>query len=604
MLGKYVLLATFLIYLIACSPTSLKHEKSKEPQAMDYYNIGHDFYKRKMINRAISKFKLVLTLNNDRKASAYSYSGLGLIYKEKEQYTTALNYLQQALKLSNNHIPTHKNIADIYFIQKNYSEAIKHYKQVIALDPTNSYVSYFSHFQLGRVYFKQSRFDLAIVEYKAALLIYPNDCPILFNLGLAHKEKKNKKEAISYFETYLLYASSDPTQTNRITDAEQLLAEIKHMQSSSNHMVTAKKLELDKKTKQIKAKFQNSTPDKKSKEEKTKNQHSPPKTKNHYLAGLTKMEQKEWSSAINEFKLVSNSVPNYKPAQENIAKAYFNLAMEYVESRDLTKAELSLNEALKHSSNKKRKIEISGIYYTLGIKQVEKNQEKAEKLFRKAMKLNPQLADSVNVKIGNIYYQKGVKHKEKNQNLAENLLKQSKVLNPLLASSANARIAEIYVSQSWNEYLKEGFTANIQKKMQKALILDSTSYDVHLTFGKIFFHKRDYEEALKHLENALKYNLNDDAEVYYRLGRVHHVLLKFPQKINSLYSEAIKRNSLLIGAYYWRGHYYFFNKNDKVEAKNDFEKLIAVTKSLEVKQKLSEEEIKYQTKALGFLRNK
>jgi tetratricopeptide (TPR) repeat protein len=82
---------------------------------------------------------------------------------------------------------------------KNYDEAIKCYKEAIALDP--GFAS--AHYNLGVIYGKKGMLDESIVAYKTALDINPDYYMARNDLGSAYMQKGMLDEAISELQKVL-----------------------------------------------------------------------------------------------------------------------------------------------------------------------------------------------------------------------------------------------------------------------------------------------------------------------------------------------------------------------------------------------------------------
>lgn len=85
-----------------------------------------------------------------------------------------------------------KDSADQAYINKQFTEAIQAYEQILAQE----YVSAELHYNLGNAYYKMGNLSASILNYERALKLAPNDEDIQFNLRLANLSVKDNVEEI------------------------------------------------------------------------------------------------------------------------------------------------------------------------------------------------------------------------------------------------------------------------------------------------------------------------------------------------------------------------------------------------------------------------
>ena len=97
----------------------------------------------------------------------------------------------------------HDNLGFVYYQQGQFTKAIHHYQQAIAIQPTRLRAL----FNIGLIYSQARRYDEAVVYFKNALSQYPNHVESHFNLGLTYQKTQRYEQAIGH---YLSVLSLDP----------------------------------------------------------------------------------------------------------------------------------------------------------------------------------------------------------------------------------------------------------------------------------------------------------------------------------------------------------------------------------------------------------
>lgn len=92
----------------------------------DLRNQVSGLIKQQKYNEAIPKLNTII---NDGKASALDYNSIGFCYILTKQYAKALKFLQEGEKLDNTELLIKLNLAHVYLVSDNYSDAKAIYKK-------------------------------------------------------------------------------------------------------------------------------------------------------------------------------------------------------------------------------------------------------------------------------------------------------------------------------------------------------------------------------------------------------------------------------------------------------------------------------------------
>lgn len=128
-----------------------------------------------------------------------SYEFYGLIansYFNEKNYEDAIKYYNKSIEANKNYISSYCNIAEIYSLKKDFDKAEKHYKKAIEISP--EYV--FPYYKIGNLYFIKQEYETAIKWYKKALEIEPNEAIVNYYIGITYKKLNMQKEAVEHLK--------------------------------------------------------------------------------------------------------------------------------------------------------------------------------------------------------------------------------------------------------------------------------------------------------------------------------------------------------------------------------------------------------------------
>ena len=120
---------------ISCAPYSLPEKKtySQKDDPYAHYLEGLEAYRAEDYTLALEKVNQALKLNNNL---AQFYQLKGNIYRRLFDYDQALLAYQNALKKRSNFTDVHETMGDIYQELGQYDEAVRAFKRVTVLDPS------------------------------------------------------------------------------------------------------------------------------------------------------------------------------------------------------------------------------------------------------------------------------------------------------------------------------------------------------------------------------------------------------------------------------------------------------------------------------------
>lgn len=149
-----------------------------------HLRLGIDYIKLNKIPEAIEEFKLTTSLEPDFVEAKII---LAMLYTCVNEFQEAAKIYEELLKKASQKDPKNIEILDslgqIYYQEKNIDEAIRTYKLILEISPTERY-----HYILGSLYENKKSVKEAEEEFKKALKIFPDYPDALNSLGYLYAE--------------------------------------------------------------------------------------------------------------------------------------------------------------------------------------------------------------------------------------------------------------------------------------------------------------------------------------------------------------------------------------------------------------------------------
>jgi len=157
-----------------------------------------ELFKNKEWEKAIDSFSRILEKETD---NAGLYNNLALSYYHAGEIQQAEKFFLKALGIDPKLVEVYINLADLYFTQRNFADAIGLLQVGTAELPENLVLKHF----LARVYMEDAQIDLAIDELDKILEIQPENYDAYYDLGRIYFELGSYDLAIENFENVLQY---------------------------------------------------------------------------------------------------------------------------------------------------------------------------------------------------------------------------------------------------------------------------------------------------------------------------------------------------------------------------------------------------------------
>ncbi len=133
---------------------------------------------------------LLEPLKGDKKnTSALFFNELGVAYREKGKLPEAVYSYQRALSLDPENPVVMKNLADVFYLQKEYSKAAEQCQKALRSNPR----FHQAHSTLGLAYFRLGKYQEALEEFETVLRLNPHDEQAQNFREAARKKLQEKK---------------------------------------------------------------------------------------------------------------------------------------------------------------------------------------------------------------------------------------------------------------------------------------------------------------------------------------------------------------------------------------------------------------------------
>ena len=196
---------------------------------------GIAYYELKDYEKSVSFYHKAIeaskTTTGNKNEPVY-WANIGLAWRDARNYTEAEKAYLQSLSLDSESADNQNYTGILYYLMKDYTKAIEHYKKALELKPDwqlyeNIGLAYFDNNDndlaianfneaitrkpdadgtmnyLGNVYFKQGDYKRAREQYEKALKLQPANAVYLSNAGMSYYFELSYSEALPYFDKAL-----------------------------------------------------------------------------------------------------------------------------------------------------------------------------------------------------------------------------------------------------------------------------------------------------------------------------------------------------------------------------------------------------------------
>jgi len=183
-------------------PSEEKVEKIEEKEdssltAQEYYQVALDAYYKNKFNTALNEIENSIKLSdNDSDELLNSFVLKGAVLDALKEYNQAIEAYKKAIEINPKKNEFYYNIGIAYGNKGEYDQAIEAYKKAIEINPKMDE----AYNNMGNAYYNKGEYDQAIEAYKKAIEINPKKDEAYYNLGIAYGNKGEYDQEIEAYK--------------------------------------------------------------------------------------------------------------------------------------------------------------------------------------------------------------------------------------------------------------------------------------------------------------------------------------------------------------------------------------------------------------------
>jgi len=326
MLKKFLLIA--LLSIILCGLLYAQEFSERDIQQMEYdagtaYNDGVELYTQKDYQGAIDKFNESLGLykkidteeNPKTDRIRELYKNLSVLYYMTKQYNNAIKYYELRKEYEPDNYQIVISLNSIYDAMGDKDNALQ-----VLLDFDKNYDEYKVSYKIAKTYEDDGDLENAIVYYTDAFQLNPKKVEFLEKIALMYHKTGQTPKAIQAYEDYIATEPADYIlrkvyknlgifyqNMGQIDDAIAAFENSFTLKSDKDIAFTLGQLYYDQGLYETAKQYLQSVL--------AIDQNNP---QAHYYMGKIYREEEQWDKAINEFELIVNNPQLGKFAKEEI----------------------------------------------------------------------------------------------------------------------------------------------------------------------------------------------------------------------------------------------------------------------------------------------
>ncbi len=169
-----------------------KKKAKQKPDAASYYELGVLYKENDDFDSAIDSFKKTIKLNPKHSMALFE---LGVIYEKQKDYDNAIENYTESLRIKQD-AEAFQSLGVCYIKKGMLKEAYRNLTKAMLLNP-NKYTIYNN---LGAVLEKSGNYDTAVQMLEISIKLNPNNTIGYYNLGLVLDRKHDFENAVKNYE--------------------------------------------------------------------------------------------------------------------------------------------------------------------------------------------------------------------------------------------------------------------------------------------------------------------------------------------------------------------------------------------------------------------
>lgn len=157
-------------------------------------NIGRLYLQSQNYEKAIHEYDKALALNPQ---VVEAYNGIGMAFVMLERYSDAIAAQNKVLTIKPDFAEAHAGLGLAYLMQKKDELALRHYRKAITLSQNKPKFEEEAHHKIGLILLKQEKYSDAVKSFQTVLALNPNHGDAYHNLGLSYAHQDRIEDALS-----------------------------------------------------------------------------------------------------------------------------------------------------------------------------------------------------------------------------------------------------------------------------------------------------------------------------------------------------------------------------------------------------------------------
>jgi Flp pilus assembly protein TadD len=192
---RFLLILIWLIFLLSCAPAT-KEEQAKN--WLYYYDLGMSALSAKNYSEAIANFFIATQkAPNEPKV----WNSLGIAYMEVFEYEKAESAFRKALEVDKKFTEARLNLGVVYFIKKDYENALREIRTALADEPFPH--KHIAFYYLARIYKAIDNQNLYLENLRKATAYNPMFFEAQLELANAYEEMGDYRSALDVYRNLL-----------------------------------------------------------------------------------------------------------------------------------------------------------------------------------------------------------------------------------------------------------------------------------------------------------------------------------------------------------------------------------------------------------------
>lgn len=158
-----------------------------------------DKYMDKDYQGAVKDFKRAIGLAPNSSYSVDAANYMAQAYLQQGDTENAIKAYQTGIRLNPYRDDSHIQLANLYFYERRFDEAIGEFKEAVLLNPSAG-----NYYSLGQGYLGAKQYGSAETQFSQVIKMQPQDPAGYFGMGQAYSQQGRYEDALSQFEVAVL----------------------------------------------------------------------------------------------------------------------------------------------------------------------------------------------------------------------------------------------------------------------------------------------------------------------------------------------------------------------------------------------------------------